>query len=215
MRPIVSQAIPDMFVAQKTLEFTPQSPGERRQGRDFSCCLPVLPTRVCNTETLSDSSNYHCCLSNLQGFLNTVELLETERLGVAWGLLKYIKKRSIHFVGTDRRSVLEGRMQAPLSRLSLQTEERPPDSAIFHCSCFSAPHYFKNCVCKHLIQLSIQTRMIYTHLLCIWCIYVPEMLFKLNCSVKAALIWTLATTSGSQTNSYIISSRPGWGRKLF
>ena len=160
------------------------------RGREFSYFLSVLPTRVCGTETLSDSSNYHYCLSNLQGFLNIIGLLETESLGVAWGLLKYVKKRSGLFIRVDRRQVLEGRMQAPSLQSVQQTEERQLDSPIFHCSYFSAPHYFKDCACKHLIQLSTQTRVIYTHLLCIWCIRVPEMLFKWNCSLKAAAFHT-------------------------
>lgn len=159
-------------------------------GRESSHIFFLCFQQVCCTGTSLDSSNYHYCLSNLQGFLNIVGLLETESLGVAWGLLKYIKKRSGHFIGVDRRSVLEGRMQASSLQSVQQREERQLDSPIFHCSYFSAPHYFKDCACKHLIQLSTENRTIYTQVLCIWCTHVPEMLFKLNCSLKAAAFHT-------------------------
>lgn len=52
-------------------------------GGESSLSLSGLPTRVCSTETLSDSSNYCYHLGNLQSFLNTIGLLETESLGAA------------------------------------------------------------------------------------------------------------------------------------
>lgn len=70
--------------------------GRGGRGREFSYFLSGLPTRVCSTETLSDSSNYCYHSGNLQSFLKTVGLLETESLGVAWGLLQYIDKCSFH-----------------------------------------------------------------------------------------------------------------------
>jgi len=177
---MASQAIPDILVTQKTLVSTPQPPG-----REFSYFLSGLPTRVCGTETSSDSSNYHSCLSNPQGFLSVVGLLETASLGFAWGLLEYIKKRSVHFIGVDRRAALEGRSQEPSLQSVRQTEDRQPTHP-FHRCYFPAPRYLKDCASDHLIWLSIQTRMIYTHLLCSLCILAPEKLFKLNCSLKAA-----------------------------
>lgn len=78
---------------------------------EFPCFLSVLPT-VCGTKTLADSSNYYYCFSNLQGLQSIVGLSETESLSVAWGLLKYIKKRRVCSTGLGR-SVHEGWMQVP------------------------------------------------------------------------------------------------------
>lgn len=76
---MASQAIPDILVAWKTLVSTPQSPEEGRQGKVlmFSFCA----SNSLWHQNLTDSSNYHHCFSNLQGFQSVIGLWET-----AWGL---------------------------------------------------------------------------------------------------------------------------------
>lgn len=129
-------------------------------------------------------TNHHYRLRNLQGFLNIVGLLETESLGTAQ--ICQEKKYSFHRAG--QKVSAGGKDASTLSLVSLADKKGNLTQPSFTVLIFQ--HYFKDCACKHLVQLSTQIRMTYMHLLYIWCIHVPEMLFKLNCSLKAAALHT-------------------------
>lgn len=66
------------FLLERTRISVPHSPGEAIEGERV---LPFPSNSVCGTETLSDSSNNHYCLSHLQDLLDILGLSEIESLG--------------------------------------------------------------------------------------------------------------------------------------
>lgn len=114
---MVSQAIPDISVGEDQDICTSLS----WRGIEGERILPFPSNSVCGTETLSDSSNNHYCLSHLQDLLDILGLSEIESLG---GCLVTIEicQQSVCSFRVDRRPVQEGRRQTP-SLLSLQQIE--------------------------------------------------------------------------------------------